>query len=219
VGQQLKQTIDGIDRVGFPPQVPPGQLKSTLAAAGIDLDKIAASIGNVGIFAQGTSMSSLGGALVLEVTDPKTATETVKGIGTLLKRSNAPGFTPVTGNAEGFAFRSPQLPQPLVVIAAGKRVGIGYGVESTQQAVSASGSGQTLDSNPTFQAAADALGSTPISGFVDAKPILKLAESLGATSDPSFAVARPYLDKLDFLAFGSGRDGDLITQKVILALK
>jgi hypothetical protein len=92
-------------------------------------------------------------------------------------------------------------------------------VPSTQQAVSASGGGQTLDSNQTFQAAADSLGSTAISGFVDAKPILALAESLGATSDPSFEQARPYLDKLDFLAFGTGHEGDVVTQKIILKLK
>jgi hypothetical protein len=219
VGKQLGRAIDGIDKVGFPPQVPPGALKSTLARAGIDLDKIAASIGDVGLFAQGTSMQSLGGAVVIEATDEAAATDTVKGIGTLLKRSNASGFTPVTGNAEGFAFRSPQLPKPLVVIAAGKRIGIGYGVEATQQAVSAAVSGETLDSNPTFQAAADALGSTGISGFVDPKPILQLAETLGAGSDSGFQMARPYLDKLDFLAFGTGSEGDLVTQKVILKLK
>ena len=219
VGKQLGRAIDGIDKVGFPPQVPPGALKSTLARAGIDLDKIAASIGDVGLFAQGTSMQSLGGAVVIEATDEATATDTVKGIGTLLKRSNASGFTPVTGNAEGFAFRSPQLPKPLVVIAAGKRIGIGYGVVATQQAVSAAVSGETLDSNPTFQAAADALGSTGISGFVDPKPILQLAETLGAGSDSGFQMARPYLDKLDFLAFGTGSEGDLVTQKVILKLK
>jgi hypothetical protein len=218
-GSQLQQAIDGIDKMGFPPDVPPGQLKSTLRRAGVNLDKIASSIGNVGIFLQGTSMKTLGGALVLEVTDSKTATDTVNGLGDLLKRSNAKGFTPVTGNAAGFAFRTPQLPQPLVVLAAGKRVAVGYGVPSTQQAVSASGGGQTLDSNQTFQAAADSLGSTAISGFVDAKPILALAESLGATSDPSFEQARPYLDKLDFLAFGTGHEGDVVTQKIILKLK
>ena len=85
--------------------------------------------------------------------------------------------------------------------------------------VSASVSGETLDSNPTFQAAADALGSTGISGFVDPKPILQLAETLGAGSDSGFQMARPYLDKLDFLAFGTGSEGDLVTQKVILKLK
>jgi hypothetical protein len=217
-GSQLQQAIDGIDKMGFPPDVPPGQLKSTLQRAGVNLDKIASSIGNVGLFVQGTSMKTLGGALVLEVTDEKTATDTVQNLGDLLKRSNASGFTPVTGNAAGFAFRTPQLPQPLVVLAAGKRVAIGYGVPSTQQAVSASG-GQTLDSNSTFQSAADALGSTPLSGFLDAKPILALAESLGATSDPSFEQARPYLDKLDFLAFGTGHEGDTVTQKIILKLK
>ena len=218
-GAQLQQAIDGIDKMGFPPDVPPGQLKSTLKRAGINLDKIASSIGNVGLFVQGASMRTLGGALVMEVSDPKTATDTVTGIGDLLKRSSAKGYTPVTGNAAGFAFRSPQLPQPLVVVAAGKRVAIGYGVRSAQQAVSASGGAQTLDSSSTFQAAADALGSTPISGFVDAKPILALAESLGAGSDPSFEQARPYLDKLDFLAFGTGHEGDLLTQKIILTLK
>ena len=43
-GEQLEEAIDSLDEDGIPPDLQPGELKSTLKQAGIDLDKIAASL-------------------------------------------------------------------------------------------------------------------------------------------------------------------------------
>ena len=218
VGTRIKQVIDQIDKNGVPPEVPPGALKSTLARQGIDLDKIASTIGDIGLFAQGTDLKSLGGALVITTSDPQVARDAIKSVGTLLRRSNAQGFTPVTGNAVGFAFRSPGLgPKPLVVLASGDRIAIGYGVDATQTAASTP-SGNDLTTNPVFQRATDALGDTNLTGFVDVSAVVKLLEGLGASSSDLEQV-RPYIDKVDFVSFGYGTQGDLSVTKFIAALK
>ncbi len=53
-GASLKQAIDQLDASGMPGKVPPHQLKSALAATGIDLDKIAGSIEDAAVFATGS---------------------------------------------------------------------------------------------------------------------------------------------------------------------
>lgn len=218
VGDRLRDTLNALDKNGIPPEVPPGALKSQLSRAGVEIEKIAGAIGDVGAFAQGTDLGSLGGAVVLTTTDEAAARDAVISVGRLLRRSRTPGITAVTGNAVGFAFRSPELgPKPLVVLAAGDRVAIGYGAEAAEQAVSEGG--ERLTGTETFEAASQALGSESLGGFIDFEPIAGIAGALGTAADPDFAMVEPYLDKLDFLAVGSGHKGDLATQKVILAIK
>ncbi len=215
-GEQLKQAIDQIDESGLPPQVPPHRLKSTLQQAGVDLDKIASSIGDAGLFAGGTDMRNLGGALVLTMSDANAATDTVANVGMFLRRAGTPGVTAVSGKASGFSVRSTQLGRsPVVVVAKGDRIAIGYGLGPALQVLALGGSGATLAGSATYKAAVDSLGSTPISGFVDGPSALRLAEALGA-SGPKFEAAKPYLSKVRFLALGTGKQGDLATTKVIV---
>ena len=53
--EQLEEAIDSLDEEGIPPDLEPGELKSTLEQAGIDLDKIAASLEEAAVFAEGNS--------------------------------------------------------------------------------------------------------------------------------------------------------------------
>jgi hypothetical protein len=215
-GASLKQAIDQIDASGLPPKVPPHQLKSALAATGIDLDKIVGSIQDAGAFATGTSRSDIGGAAVLTTDDANTAKEAVANVGLLLRRTGAPGITAVGGGASGFSVHSPQLGrQPLVVAAKGERIAIGYGLAATLSGLATSSS-NTLGDSSTYKAAADALGGAPLSGFVDGAAALRLAEGLGAAGDEKFQAAKPYLSKVRFLAFGAVDQGDLATTKVIV---
>ncbi len=216
VGEQVKKIVDSFDQNGIPGSVPPGKFKSTMSQVGIDLDKIASSIGDIGLFVEGTGRSDLGGAVVIEATDPQAAADTVNKLTDLLRRSGMSGLQTVPG---GFSITDPQEigPQPVVVATKGDRIVIGYGQAASQQALSG-GSGQTLDSNPAFSDAAKSLGGTDLSGFVDIATVLRLAESMGAGSDPDYQQAKPYLDKLDFAAIGAGTSGDLTTSKVVLKI-
>ncbi len=213
VGEQVKKVIDGFDENGIPGSVPPGKFKSTFSKQGIDLDKIAESIGDIGLFVEGTTKSSLAGALVIQTTDSQAASEAVSKLTDLVKQSSTAGFKQIPG---GFSMSNPQQlgSQPVEIVAKGDRVVVGYGDAATQQALS--GSGATLDGTSAFDAATKALGDTPLTGFLDIQSVLKLLESMGASSDSSYQQIRPFLGKLDFAAVGSGSSGDLSTSKIVV---
>lgn len=212
VGKQITKALDGIDKVGFPPEVPPGALKSALARAGVNLGQITSRIGDVGVFVDGSSIVNIGGALVVTSGSAKDASDSVNQITVLLKKSGARGFSVLKGRT-GFQVLDPQLPRPLVVTATGDRIAIGLGLPQTLKAATASG--PTLASDPTFKEAESALGDSKIAGFVNLAPIAAFAQLAG---DPSVQQALPYLQKFSYLAFGSGTSGKFTTSKIILAL-
>ena len=125
-------------------------------------------------------------------------------------------MTAVSGKASGFSIHSAELgPKPLVVAAKGERIAIGYGLPAALQGLSAESSA-TLSDSPGYKEAVAALGSTPISGFVDGPAALRLAESLVPPSEQGFQEAKPYLAKVGYIALGSGSSGDLATAKLIV---
>jgi hypothetical protein len=216
-GKRFNEAIDQIDEEGIPGEVPPHKLKAALKEAGIDLESIAGSIGDVGAYVTGNSESSLGGAMVL-VTDSDTqAKNTVGNIGLFLRSTGTPGITKITEGASGFSIRSPELGrQPVVVAAKGSRIAIGYGLAPTL--ASFEESGKTLSDSPTYKEAVSALGSTPITAFVDGPSALKLASALVPSDDEGFKEAKPYLTKVDYVALGSEASGDLAVAKLIVGV-
>jgi len=217
-GDRFKEAIDEIDANGIEGQIPPHELKKTMKAAGIDLEKIAGSVGNLGAFAEGTSESNLGGAAILEVKSANEAKNTVANVGLLLRAAKTPGVTAVGGKYSGFSVRNSDLgPKPLVVAASGERIAVAYGLPAVAKALS---SGATLAGDATFKEAVKALGSTPISGFVDGPAALRLASSLvPADKKDGFDKTKPYLSKIDFIAIGGGSAGDKSTATLIASVK
>ena len=221
VGEALAMGLDQLDEVGIPGEVPPGQLKAGLNQFGVDIDEIASAIGDVGIYAQGTDLQTIGGALVITTDDPETIASSLESVNDLLKRERVPGYTAITGNATGFAIRNPQElgPRPLVILTAGDRLAVGYGEKATEQALSPS-QGEGLADNPVFGDATEALDGVDPSGFVDFASVFELIENVrpDVLSDTDYQQARPYLEKLGYLVFGSGEEGDLTTARFILGL-
>lgn len=217
-GERFSEAIDSLDESGIPGEIEPNELKSVLKEeAGIDLDKIGASIGDIGLFAQGNAENNLTGALVLESTSSKEATNTVSNIGLLLRATGTPGVTALSGEASGFSIRNADLGgEPIVVAAKGDKIAISYGLAASAQALSA-GQGSTLAENPAFKAASASLGDTPISGFVAGPAALALIENmLPAEEQAELEELRPYLDKVEYIAIGAGGSGDLATSKLIV---
>jgi hypothetical protein len=219
-GTDVGNVIDEIDASGIPGKLPPHQLKAALAKTGIDLDKIASSLGDAAVFAQGRTRATLGGALVIEAKDPGEAKSLVANIGTLLRANGTPGVTAIAGKASGFSVRSRSLgPQPLVVATKGERVAVGYGLAPTLAGLE-SGSGSTLSQTKTYNEALDSLGGTPITGFAAGAPALRLAESLLAESGEKeeLEAVTPYLSKIPFLAIGSEVKDGVVQAKLILGV-
>jgi uncharacterized protein DUF3352 len=219
-GDQLKEAIDELDKSGIPGELPPNQLKSTLKAMGIDLDKIADSLEDAAVFAQGTDEASLGGALVLTSSSSEAA-KTVANLGTLLRNTQTPGVTAVTsGGVSGFSVRDEELGRkPLVVVAKDDRVAIAYGLPPALQGLSPEG-GTSLSDNANYKAAVSALGSTPISAFVDGPAALRLAEGVISPDEQAeLEEAEPYLEKISYIGIGTGSDGDVATAKLIVGVE
>ncbi len=218
-GGQLEEALDELDKQGIPGEVPPNQLKKGLKQAGLDLEEIVGSFEDAGVFAQGSSESSLGGALVLTTDDAEQASNTVSNIGSLIRGIGVQGVTAITGRASGFSIRSDELgPQPLVVVAKGDRIAIGYGRTPALKAVAASNT-KTLADTPAFTDAEAALGGTPIGFFVDGPRALRLAESFVPSSDSGFREAKKYLRNITSIVLGSTADGNRVTAKLIVGLE
>ncbi|HET8566071.1 MAG TPA: DUF3352 domain-containing protein [Solirubrobacterales bacterium] len=216
-GKRFNEGIDQIDETGIPGQVPPHQLKKALKDAGIDLEAIAGSIGDVGVYVTGNSKRTLAGAVVMEAESGTEATNTVSNVGLFLRKAGVSGVTKITEGASGFSIRSPELGrQPVVVAAKGSRIVIGYGLAATLSAFQQSN--ETLADNPAFEEAESALGGTPIAAFVDGPSALNLASALVPPGDEGFREAKRYLTKIDYVALGSEASGELATAKMIVGV-
>jgi hypothetical protein len=220
LGASISSVVDTIDEEGIPGEVPAGKFKSTLKEAGIDLDRITGNLGDAAVFAQGTSLLTLSGAIVIEAKDPTEAKNTVANSGTLLRARRTPGVTVVKGEAAGFSVRSEDLGrQPLVVAAKGERIAIGYGLPATLAGLD-SESDATLSETKAYNEALNALGSTPITGFAAGRPALRLVEGLLTDTEDKEELEElaPYLSKVPFLAIGAETKEDVARARLILGV-
>jgi hypothetical protein len=217
-GKSFGEGIDELDANGIPGQIEPGELKGALEAVGINLDSIAESIGDVGGFAEGSSMGSLGGSLVIETDNASEAKNTVSNVGLLLRAAGTKGVTAISGAVSGFSVHAAELgPKPLIVGAAGEKIVVAYGPKAAAQALRSNT--KTLGSTADFEAAKGALGSTPMSAFVAGGPALKLAAAIvPGDKQGELDAAKPYLQKIAYAAIGSESKGAATTAKMIVGL-
>jgi hypothetical protein len=217
-GKRFGEALDQIDANGIPGEVPPHEFKSTLEKAGIDVDRIAASIGDLGVFLEGESISSLNAGAVLITKDAKEARNTVANIGLLLRAGGTPGVTALGGNAAGFSVRGPDLgPKPLIVAAQEDRIVISYGRAPVVK-LQAWEIPPTLADNTVYKEAVAALGGTPISAFVNGPLAVRFASIFVPADDQDFREATPYLNRIAYVAIGAGSEGDRATAKLIAGI-
>jgi Protein of unknown function (DUF3352) len=218
-GKALQQIIDRIDANGIPGQIPPHEFKRALAQSGIDLESIVGSIGDIGVFAEGNSESNLGGALVIESTNPTEAQNTVKNLGLLLRATGTAGVTAFSESGlSGFSIRDDEIgPKPLVVAAGASKIVIAYGPKAA--AAAATEKAGTLAEDPTFEEAKSALGDTPISGFVNGTSAVQLFETLASPLEQAeISLARPYIEKIGYLAIGGSSSEGQSQAKIVAGL-
>ncbi|HEX6456623.1 MAG TPA: DUF3352 domain-containing protein [Solirubrobacterales bacterium] len=217
-GKRFEEGIDQLNERGISGQVPPHTLKKGLKEAGIDLESIAGSIGDVGGYVVGHNQRNLRGALVLNTDTPQQAKNTVSNIGLFLRSAGTPGVTAVNGAVSGFSIRSPELgPRPIVIVAKGSRIAIGYGLAAALSAFKPAA--ETLAEFAPYRAAGEVLGKTPISVFVNGPEALELAISMGLVKH-EFGKGHPwpYLHKISYLALGAEASGDRTTARLIVGL-
>jgi hypothetical protein len=203
---QLKDQIPNFDSVQQ-------QIEQT---TGSSLDQLTASLGDSVIYVQGTSQSTLTGALVVQSKDPDLTGRLLNQLQGLLQLGGAIKPLQLSGGGTGFQLSDQSLPKPIEIAQQGDKIVIGYGPGSAEASLAPA---QTLGDSPTFTTAHDQISSLGTDLFVDLQSVFALAESSGSKSDPSYQQAKPYLDGLSYVVTGSGTSGDKAELKAVLGLK
>ena len=148
-------------------------------------------------------MPALGGALVVESTDPAKTRASIGKIKGLLSQFNQrPGPAPA-GATAGFSLRTGAKGKPIQIGLVGSRFVIAYGNAAFRDATHPS---STLGSSATFKSASGLLGTTAKPSFyIDWQTVTRFI-TLAAHNSASFQKAKPYLEA--FTAVIGGGSGD-----------
>ncbi len=180
------------------------------AATGLGLDETLGWMGDFSLFVRGESVPELGGALVVETTDPASSSKTLKAIERLAgSASDGTRVRPLGISGDGFQLTSPDVPQPIYLYQRDERVVIAYGEQAAKDALDVP---RRLTDSSDFKAATDKLGDGyDVSIWLAVKPLLELVDSTPAGVDEEWRQARPYLEPLGALVSGAKQDGDRVS--------
>jgi hypothetical protein len=187
---------------------------------GIDLQQdVFGLIGDVAVFGQGTDVSTLGGALVMQVTDDNRASQLLRHIGDLLSAQlkESGEDTQVRRTSDGFTLTSPDLPGPAVAKVGDGKAVFGYPEAVVDEAISP---GSTLGSSAAYRSAASALGDGMKPQFlISFPPIITLVQAAAGQAGLGDAQTRRALQALSVAAVGTKIDGDQVTTRAVVQLK
>ncbi len=203
VGDTLKSTIDA-----FAGALGGAALTGSLEAqTGINLQRDVFSwIGDVSVYARGTTMASLNGAVTIGVTDRAAATAALPRLVAGARKTGTPvQSADVKGADQAYSIAAPGAPGPVVIAQGGDRVVLAFGEAAAAEALSPTG--DTIADSGRYDAAKASIDGIAPSVIVSVPTILSLVESSGDT-DADYAQAKPYLEKLDQAVTGTEKDGD-----------
>ena len=192
-------------------------------ATGLDLNEdLLAWMGDLGGFARGTSLEGLGVGVVIESKDPATSRRSLEVLGRTARREADAEDVRVRrltlpGGGDGFTIQAPELPAPVHVAQRGDRVAVALGDEATEDLLEPS---QTLADDGEFKAAAGRLGDDfEVANYFEVAPVIELAESEGASSNPDYLKAKPYLEPFLRVVSGSRKDDDVVLSRTRIELR
>lgn len=204
VGPQLKSVVQTV-LGGLGGAAITGQLE---AQTGINLDRDVFSwMGDVAVHARGTTMDDLNGALTISVTDKAAARAAIPKLVAAARKDGAPvRGASVDGADQAFSVAAPGAPGPVVLAQGGDRVVLAFGEEAAAEALNPTG--DTLGDSGRYDEAKEAIDGIAPTLLLSVPEVLTLAESSGATDDPDYTEAKPYLEKLDLVTTGTKKDDD-----------
>lgn len=205
-------------------------------ATGLSLrDDVLSWMGDLGLFVQGTSPTTISGGLVIETTNPEASRLTISKLAELAKKEKVPTKELTIPGVEGFAIQDQFQPQPINVAANDERVVVAYGNVATEQALEG---GVTLAEDETFQSASEALGEDfTMSAYFEANSIQTLVEdtvlpSLTTFDEETFESVpnteaqetyeesvKPFIEPLSYIAFGTRIDDGISLSRVIVGVE
>lgn len=218
LGKSLADLLDNLGSLsgaGFDVRSGLDQLK---AQAGIDVQKdLLAWMGQAGVFVRGTSLTDIGGALVVQSKDPAATKAALAKARTLVAGSGLQAQD-LTGNGidDGFSVRPGNAPVEVFAALAGDRFVLALNRTALDEAIDPA---RKLEDDDAFKAASEQLGDglKPIF-FLDFPKVGGLI-GLAAAGQPGYAEAKPYLDKITTVVAGSKREGDLQLQTLAVGVR
>jgi hypothetical protein len=167
-------------------------------------DDLLSWMGDAGLFVEGDSVPSLGGALVIQSTDPAKTRAAITKIKGLLRQFNQHVGPAPAGTSDGFTIPLGAGKPNILIGLAGSRFVIAVGQKALRDAIHPS---STLSSSPTFKSASGLLGTTAKPSFYLDFQTLTRFISVIAGNSASFAKAKPYLDAFTAVIGGGTGNG------------
>jgi hypothetical protein len=175
------------------------------AATGLDLQRdLIDWAGDFGVFARGTTVAELDGALVVETSDEAASGRFIAALERLAK-SQGGGEVQISSRAGGFTVTGGGIPKPVHLFQQSGRVVLAYGDAAASDAIDP---GEKLGDDPDFTATRDSLGDYDVSVYVLMQPIFDLVDSTETANDADWQKAKPYLEPLSALVAGTSGEGD-----------
>ncbi|HWH94924.1 MAG TPA: DUF3352 domain-containing protein [Baekduia sp.] len=219
VGATVTSMLSGLSQSGATGGLDPQALLSGLTSQlGFDVEKdLLAWMGDASLFVRGTTLSDLGGALVVRSKDPAATKRAIGQLRTLLRRFGADVGAlrgAGAGGAEGFSVSAGPLPEGIQVAAKDDTFVVAYGKDALADAL---GRGDTLGDSAPYKTAAGLLDGAKPSFFLDTPQVVTLIGAV-AGSDEGFQKAKPTLDAFGPAAAGSTSEGDVTRLKVAVSV-
>ena len=218
---RFEEAIDQIDANGIPGEIPPANFKSGLKEAGHRprkdrrLDRRPRRLRR-----RATAKAASPAPSCSNTKDAKEATNTVANIGLLLRATGTPGVTAISGKASGFSIRSADLGAEAAGHRRRGRTDRDRLRPAGGDAALATGRGPDPRRQPRLQGSRQRRSATPRSpaSSTARRRCSSPRRLIPADEEEGFDEAKPYLEKIDYLAIGSGASGDLATAKLIVGL-
>lgn len=186
---------------------------------GLDLQQDVFSwMGDLGLFARGSSVSIVDGGLVINVTDERrAATAFGKFVGLARTRGGLDSRpVRVRGADAAFDLGIPHAPKPVVLARGNGRMALAYGTEAAAQALRPD---QPLERAAGYAQAKQALGDGLDPSLLISMPaIVSLVGSPGS-ADAGWRKAKPYLDTLGMIATGTKKEGDKLRSRFVVGFR
>ncbi|HWI21256.1 MAG TPA: DUF3352 domain-containing protein [Baekduia sp.] len=224
IGANSKKFFDQIDKLDDTGQFRTG-LDQLESIGGLSLEKdVLAWMGDGAIFVRGSSLSDVGGAIIIKSKDAAKTKATIAKLKQLTSLAAAGGessaiqVAPIAGAQvdDGFSVRSPQLPFPVEIALKGDRFVIAIGNGALADSLAPK---EKLSSTDAFKSAADQLvDGTELSFFLDVPKIVDAISTVAGNS-PDFREAKPYLDAFGQVAGGTKRTKDGQAQNLVIGIE
>lgn len=219
-GERLNQMLETVgDAGGITGAGLEALLGQVQKQVGLDLrEDVLSWMGDAGLFVSGTSVSDLGGALVIKTSDPA---KTKRVIGVVRRLAREDGSAKVSdldvqGVDDGISVRSSDFPEVDIALAGDKFI-VAVGRSALKQAIAPD---QPLGSSAAFTDAAGKLGGgLQPAFFLDLQRVFGLVEPF-VTGDADYQKAKPYLNVFGAVVAGAKDEGDGVTRsRFVVTLK